>query len=668
MRERGAESGSAGRIAEVLVVVMSEGMSLTEWDRAGLVGREWALWAHLRDRYGRVVVVSHDRAGGDVAIASRLAPRPEVVWNEAGATDEAYAATAPERVRAVVAGARAVVVRTNQFRGGRIAVGISRELREAGTRVGLVARGGYVGSRWAAWERGGDDATARRVAEEEALVCGAADVVIGPRVTVDDLAWRYGIGGDRIAVVENFVVADRPPVRAPARDAREVLVVGRAVRQKRVDVVIEAMALLPGLGVRDARLTVVGGGPEEAGVRDLAASRGVRAEFVARESHQQVIVRMERCGVFVQASAYEASPKTVVEAMATGAPVVVANAYGLGEMVEPEQTGVVAHGDAESMARALARVMRDDGLRERIGTGAAAWARRERGLARIAALECGAHERALARNGAHAPGRPAGSGEVRWGAEMPAAPTPESVAAWTRSVRAFASRMPAVERARFLMGLDAELYGMAGPAAIDAAGGVHPKHEHLRYHDFFVDRIGRGQRVLDLGCNAGEVSMDIAARCGAEVVGLEIVPEHVRAGRAAVVRRGLADRVDLREGDITRDRAPGVFDVVVVSNVLEHLRDRPALLARWAEWYGGAGGARFLVRVPAFDRDWRVPFKKDLGVEWRLDVTHETEYTVASLRAELEEAGLEVEELVANWGEYWVSARVREARSPRRVA
>jgi len=142
--------------------------------------------------------------------------------------------------------------------------------------------------------------------------------------------------------------------------------------------------------------------------------------------------------------------------------------------------------------------------------------------------------------------------------------------------------------------------------------------------------------------------------------------DHVRAGRAEAVRRGVADRVDLREGDITRDRAPGVFDVVVVSNVLEHLTDRAALMRRWAEWYGAA---RFLIRVPAFDRDWRVPFKRDLGVEWRLDVTHETEYTVASLREELREGGLEVEELVANWGEYWVSARVRDSgTSARRVA
>lgn len=652
------------RIADVLVLVLTEGVTLGDWMRAGILDREWRMWERVGARYGRMVVVSWDRTGQDRLIAAGLAPRPEVVWNERGVSDEAWSADAAARVQSVVGAALTAAVRTNQFRGGRCAVGIASRLRAAGMRVGLVARGGYAPSRWSAWERGAEDAQTRRIAEEEAAVCASADMVIGPRVTVDDLAWRYGIAESRRMTVENFIAADRPPVRVDGRDAREVLVVGRIAGQKRVDLVIEAMALLPGMGVRDARVTIVGGGPDEDAMRRLAAARRVRAEFVPREPHERVLARMETCGVFVQAAGYEASPKTVLEAMGTGAAVVVTSGYGIGEVVAPERTGIVTRGDAESVAEGIARAMRDQGLREAIGWRAAAWARREHGLARIAELEGAAHSTALERNGAHL-GAAATAHEVRWNAAMCAEPVERSVGAWVRSMRAFVSRMGPVERARFLMGLDAELYGMAGPAAIEAAGGVHPKHEHLRYHDFFVERIGRGERVLDLGCNSGVVAMDIADRCGAMVVGLEIVPEHVRAGREAVVHRGLAELVDLREGDITKDRAPGEFDVVVVSNVLEHLKDRPALLRRWAEWYGAA---RFLVRVPAFDRDWRVPFKKQLGVEWRLDETHEIEYTVASLKAELAEAGLEVEELIANWGEYWVSARASAAESSRRVA
>ena len=117
---------------------------------------------------------------------------------------------------------------------------------------------------------------------------------------------------------------------------------------------------------------------------------------------------------------------------------------------------------------------------------------------------------------------------------------------------------------------------------------------------------------------------------------------------------GCASSVRVEVGDITEDRLEGAFDVIVLSNVLEHLRDRSALLNRWVSWYGAQ---RVLVRVPAFDRDWRVGWKKELGVEWRLDPTHETEYVREELERELGEAGLTIAELIACWGEYWIDAR-----------
>jgi hypothetical protein len=120
---------------------------------------------------------------------------------------------------------------------------------------------------------------------------------------------------------------------------------------------------------------------------------------------------------------------------------------------------------------------------------------------------------------------------------------------------------------------------------------------------------------------------------------------------------GLADRITVHRGDITTLRAAdpaGPFDVLVLSNVLEHIDRRPERLALWREWYRPR---RWLIRVPAFDRDWRAPFKKELGVEWRLDVTHETEYTRDQLERELAQAGLVIDELIVNWGEYWCSAK-----------
>lgn len=57
--------------------------------------------------------------------------------------------------------------------------------------------------------------------------------------------------------------------------------------------------------------------------------------------------------------------------------------------------------------------------------------------------------------------------------------------------------------------------------------------------------------------------------------------------------------------------------------------------------------------VLVFERDWRVPFKQELGIEWRLDHTHETEYTLESFQEEADMAGLKIAHLEVRWGEIW---------------
>jgi 2-polyprenyl-3-methyl-5-hydroxy-6-metoxy-1,4-benzoquinol methylase len=247
---------------------------------------------------------------------------------------------------------------------------------------------------------------------------------------------------------------------------------------------------------------------------------------------------------------------------------------------------------------------------------------------------------------------------VRFEAELLSATNAERVEAFARAIAGFARRLGTQDRARFLLGLDAPLYQMQGEAAVDAEGGLHPKHRIMRYHDFFVERVKPGERVIDLGCGVGALAASIAQRSEASVTGMDWSEKNLARARETAARSGLSSRLEYVLGDITKDAAkPGGgaagFDVLVLSNVLEHIADRPERLRTWAKWYQPQ---RFLIRVPRIDRDWRVPFKKELGLEWRLDDTHETEYTREQLRAELAQAGLKVTEWVEAWEEFWVSA------------
>ncbi len=71
--------------------------------------------------------------------------------------------------------------------------------------------------------------------------------------------------------------------------------------------------------------------------------------------------------------------------------------------------------------------------------------------------------------------------------------------------------------------------------------------------------------------------------------------------------------------------------------------------------------SRLLLRVPVFERDWRVPLKQELGIDYRLDSTHYTEYTLESFSSELEEAGLRVTHQEVRWGEIWAEATRRNS-------
>jgi SAM-dependent methyltransferase len=221
---------------------------------------------------------------------------------------------------------------------------------------------------------------------------------------------------------------------------------------------------------------------------------------------------------------------------------------------------------------------------------------------------------------------------------------------WLGTIRAQPDRRNAM---RELLEVYGDAYIGMDRGAVDYGGGEHPKHRLTRYHDFFVERIGPSERVLDAGCGIGSVAHDIAERTGATVVGVDSSPWSL-----AVAREKFAHpHVTYVAADVLIYEPDAPFDVVVLSNVLEHVGPRVELLRALRE---RMGAARLLVRVPSLDRDWTVPLRRELGLSYFSDPDHELEYTPEHLREELREAGWEMGEPIRAWGEIWVEATLSE--------
>lgn len=217
-----------------------------------------------------------------------------------------------------------------------------------------------------------------------------------------------------------------------------------------------------------------------------------------------------------------------------------------------------------------------------------------------------------------------------------------------------AEALPAADALRFVLNLDAALYPLQGWLSVRYGGGAHTKHRHTRYHDFFVHRIRPGEQVLDVGCGIGALACDVARRSGASVVGIDLNMSNVTTARTTYCHEQVAYVV----GDVLHSPLKGSFDAVILSNVLEHVDARPEFLRDIVET---VHPSRLLLRVPVFERDWRVPLKQELGIDYRLDPTHYTEYTLESFSAEMEEAGLCVTHQEVRWGEIWAEATGRDS-------
>ena len=217
---------------------------------------------------------------------------------------------------------------------------------------------------------------------------------------------------------------------------------------------------------------------------------------------------------------------------------------------------------------------------------------------------------------------------------------PLSRAFWRPRVVRWLATRPDRGGIRFLLRFHDRLYYFTLGVIKASEAGIHPRHRLTDAHQFFLDHVGPGDRILDVGSAYGHIAAALAAKAKA-VTGLERRPEAVARARAEFPAGNLV----FEAGDFFDFRSAERYDVIVAANVLEHVRDRQAFLRKCATL-----ADRLLVRVPAVDRDWLVPYRRELGLEWRLHPDHEIEYTHETLRAELEAAGYVVRHTSTSYG------------------
>ena len=208
--------------------------------------------------------------------------------------------------------------------------------------------------------------------------------VIVPSRTLHDIATRiWRLPERHLHYIPNGIDLDAYRRRAspPDIDAMVVGTVAALRAEKNIARLIRAFAMLP----KDAsiRLLVAGDGPERPRLEALAAELhlGDRVSFLGHTTDVPAV--LSRCGAFALSSDTEQMPLSVLEAMASGLPVVATDVGDVRAMLAEENAPFVVPPDDAALAACLTELAGDPALRARLGAANRSKAERDFGEHRM---------------------------------------------------------------------------------------------------------------------------------------------------------------------------------------------------------------------------------------------------------------------------------------------
>jgi colanic acid/amylovoran biosynthesis glycosyltransferase len=168
------------------------------------------------------------------------------------------------------------------------------------------------------------------------------------------------------------------PRTTPENGAWRIIQSCRLIPKKGLDDTMRAFAMiLP--KVPRARLILAGDGPLKADLEKLAAELGIteKVRFTGFLTQPKLIKKVQASHLFVHPSRMgtdgnrEGIPNSLLEAMASGLPVIATRHGGIPEAVTHEENGLlVDENDPDALASAMLRVIEDEALAQRLGAGA----------------------------------------------------------------------------------------------------------------------------------------------------------------------------------------------------------------------------------------------------------------------------------------------------------
>ena len=211
-----------------------------------------------------------------------------------------------------------------------------------------------------------------------ALIMNNSDVVTSPSADLVGYAKKQGLKRDAIVIPHGVALNEFYPDNNSNKirknfgildDEIMVLSLQRLHKLKGVEYVINA---IPAINEKSSnvKFVIVGTGPEKERLEGLVKKLNIEDKviFTGFVSHGEKLSLFSSCDIFAFHSNYESFGIVLVEAMASGKPVISTDVGAIPEIVDDGKTGIIVPpGDSKALAEAILRLVRDRDLRMKMG-------------------------------------------------------------------------------------------------------------------------------------------------------------------------------------------------------------------------------------------------------------------------------------------------------------
>ncbi len=339
-----------------LVFFFTAGVSLKKWSDGGMLSREVSLYNELAKHFDTIFFLSYGGKEED-EYKNRLAPNIEILHNNRRLNIFIYSFIAPFIHRKALK--KADIYKTNQMLGSWTAIVAKLLFRKP-----LVVRQGYQYS--LTLKKKGNFLWFFAASILEFLAYRVADEIIVTSQSIKDfIVEKYNIKAQKIMRIPNYVDTDVfKPFEIVKHEGR-VLFVGRLDKEKNLFSLIEAVKGL------DMELVLIGKGPLEVALKTKVKEEGLEnVVFAGVIPNERLPGELNKATIFALPSIYEGNPKTLLEAMACGLPVIGTDVVGINEVIRHTENGYLCGISAEAIKEAILDVMSDEKISKRMGGNA----------------------------------------------------------------------------------------------------------------------------------------------------------------------------------------------------------------------------------------------------------------------------------------------------------